>query len=111
MADNHGTKRTEQQVLNGAVDDNFNPSPLLVEDQEFDGSNLLKKVSKLTAKKITTSGNFTYVATAPAGSLQSSPVWQVKRIEVSGSDTIITWANGSPSFVNEAEDLTSLTYE
>jgi hypothetical protein len=110
MVDKYSTKHTEQAVLNGAVDDNFDPSPLLVEDQEFDGTNLLKKVSKLTAKKITTSGNFTYVATAPIGTAQATAGWQVKRIEVSGNDTIITWADGDANFDNIATDLTGLTY-
>lgn len=46
MTDNHGTKRTEQQVLNGAVDDNFEPAPLMVEPLGYDGTNLVKmKVS------------------------------------------------------------------
>lgn len=62
------------------------------------------------AKKITVIGTTTYIAAAPIGSLQSSAVWQVKKIAVSGSDTIITWADGNNNFDNIATDLTILNY-
>lgn len=62
------------------------------------------------AQKITTSGNYVYMAKAPIGSSQSSSVWQVKRIETSGSDIIFTWAEGNANFSHVASDLTLLNY-
>lgn len=62
------------------------------------------------AVKITVSGANTYVATAPIGTAQSAAAWQVKKINVSGGTTTITWADGNANFDNVATDLTALTY-
>ncbi len=75
-----------------------------------DANGGLQSTKPAYASKITVSGNYTYIAKAPAGSAQASAVWQAKRIEVSGSDTTTTWANGDTNFDNVATDLTTLTY-
>lgn len=62
------------------------------------------------AVKVTTSGNYTYVAKAAIGSAQSSAVWQAKRIEDDGTTITIKWANGNNKFDNVATDLTALVY-
>lgn len=62
------------------------------------------------SKKITVSGDYTYIAIAPLGTLQAADDWQVKRIEVSGDDTIFTWAGGDDEFEHIATDLTALSY-
>jgi hypothetical protein len=80
-----------------------------VMNYEQDGISALAPISKTTARKITISGDNTYVAIAPVGSLQTDAVWQAKKIAVSGADTTITWA-GSGGFNQIATDLTSLTY-
>lgn len=36
--------------------------------------------------------------------------WQVKKIEASGANRVITWADGNAEFDNVATDLTALTY-
>jgi hypothetical protein len=60
--------------------------------------------------KITAVGTTTYIAKAAPGSSQATPVWQAKRISVSGSDTLIEWADGNAKYDNSATDLTALSY-
>jgi hypothetical protein len=108
MSRNHPIQNSEQKILNKAFEQS--KQAIAVAGVETDGTNELYKVSSLTAKKITTSGDFTYIATAPIGTAQATAGWQVKRIETSGSDTIITWADGDAEFNNVATDLTALSY-
>lgn len=61
------------------------------------------------ATKITVVGSVTYVGKAAPGTAQSTAKWQVKKVEVSGSDTIISWADGG-NFSQVATDLTALTF-
>ena len=76
----------------------------------LNGQGDLGVVDVAYAQKITVNGTTTYIAVAPVGSLQSSAVWQVKQITVSGNDTIFTWADGNANFDNVATDLTALSY-
>ena len=102
---------TEQEILNFGLDvEDVNPPTSLRGQLEWTGTGWVRKNSGLMAKKITTSGDNTYVACAVMGSAQASAVWQVKKISVSGSDTVITWADGDSNFDNVATDLTVLTY-
>ena len=101
-------KYSSQNIDNLSFDETYLESTVL--PVETDGVNLRRKQSSLVAKKITVSGANTYVATAPIGSLQASAVWQVKCINVTGGDTVITWANGDANFDNVATDLTILSY-
>lgn len=105
---NHPIEISEQKVLNKSFDKT--KQAIAVAGVETDGTNELYQVSKLVAKKITTSGDITYIATAPIGTAQATAGWQVKKIEVSGNDTIITWADGDAEFNNVATDLTALSY-
>jgi hypothetical protein len=107
---NFPTEKTPQELLNFWTDYNVNPPSLVIGLLEWNGSGYVRKTSGLTAKKITVSGDITYVASAAIGSLQSAAVWQCKKIEVSGSNTIITWADGNSNFDNVATDLSTLTY-
>lgn len=54
----------------------------------------------------------TYIGKAGIGSSASSAVWQIQKIDESGSPitAVITWANGNSSFTNVWADRTSLTY-
>lgn len=46
-------------------------------------------------------GSISYVGKAVIGSLTSDPVWQIKKIDESGSpEVIIQWADGNDSFDN-----------
>lgn len=62
------------------------------------------------AKKITVSGTTTYIAQAMTGTATSAARWRVKRISVSGADTLIQWADGNSNYDNIATDLTALSY-
>ena len=61
------------------------------------------------AMKLTVVGSVTYVANAPAGSLQADAVWKCKKIDET-SGIVITWADGNEKYDNVATDLTTLTY-
>ena len=60
--------------------------------------------------KITESGDYTYIAKAPIGTAQGSALWQALRIEESGSNTVILWADANNDFDNVATDLSLLSY-
>ena len=102
------TKETSQYIDNKSFDADLQIAGVL--PVGYDGSVLRKEQSKLVAKKITIDGDDTYVATAPIGSDYADAVWQCKKITISGSDIIITWADGDAGFNNEATDLTALNY-
>ena len=56
-------------------------------------------------------GTITYVGTALPGSATSVAVWQVQKIDESGSpEMIITWADGNNSFDNIWDDRAILNY-
>lgn len=97
----------EQELANWEHDHSLKVKKVMPYEQ--DGFTALAPVSKLTAKKITTSGTSIYVATAKIGSSQASAVWQVKKIDTS-SGVVITWADANANFDNVATDLTTLTY-
>ena len=100
---------TDQSVLNSSFDTDF--GVLAVEQVLSDGASLKRAQTNLVATKITTpDSSTTYIAIAPIGTTQATAGWQVKKILVTGNDTVITWANGSASFTNVATDLTVLNY-
>lgn len=76
-----------------------------------DGKILSASSGSEYATKITEIDASIYVGVAAVGSAQASAVWQAKKILTSGSDTIITWADGNTNFDNVATDLGSLTYQ
>ena len=102
------TKYSSQNIDNMGFDETYlEPTVLGV---KTDGQNLIREITRQVATKVTASdANTTFVAIAPVGSSQSNAVWQVKKILVTGNDTVITWAGGG-SFNQIATDLTSLTY-
>lgn len=56
------------------------------------------------------SATVTYIGKAEPGSAESAAVWQIKRITISGSETITTWADGNVNFDNVWDNRASLTY-
>lgn len=56
------------------------------------------------------SNTVTYVGYAEPGAATTDPVWQIKKILVSGTITSIKYANGEPTFSNEWDDRATLTY-
>ena len=51
-----------------------------------------------------------YVGEAAPGTLDSEPKWRIKRLDTSGSDLDITWANGAAEFVHVWNNRAALTY-
>lgn len=65
-------------------------------------------VSAKRSLKTTVVGAITYIADAPAGTLQATAAWNVQKIDTT-IGTVITWADsGNSSQV--ATDLTALIY-
>jgi len=56
------------------------------------------------------SSSITYVGKAPIGSLSSESVWQIQRLTVSGSLTIIEFADGDGRSNNVWDNRASLSY-
>lgn len=56
------------------------------------------------------SGNLTYLGFAKLGSATSDPVWQILRIQKTGSTTLIQYADGDTRYNNIWDDRASLTY-
>jgi hypothetical protein len=56
------------------------------------------------------SSSITYVGNAAIASLTSASVWQIKRIQVSGTQLIITWADGNSNFDNSWDDRATGVY-
>lgn len=52
----------------------------------------------------------TYVGEATTGTALSAASWRIKRITVSGTVTIIEWANGNGTFTNIWNNRASLSY-
>lgn len=100
-------KYPEQYMQNTSFDEDFGVNA--VEVLEYDGSSLHRKTTGNVATKITEVGDVTYIATAPAGTAQSTAGWQVKKIDAS-TGVVITWADGNTAFDNVATDLTALSY-
>ena len=61
------------------------------------------------AKKIVVAGDVTYIASAPPGSDEDSPVWQARKVDTT-TNVIISWADGDDEFDNVATDLALLNY-
>lgn len=56
------------------------------------------------------SSTLSYSGKAAPGSLPSSPVWQIKRVVITGSDIVADFADGDALFDNVWDDRVSLSY-
>lgn len=102
-------KYPEQYMQNTSYDEDFGVNT--VEGLSFDGAALTRLLSDFLAKKITVSGDYTYIGMAPPGTAQGSSAWAAFRIDSSvAGTTVFTWADGNASFDNVATDLTALSY-
>lgn len=54
--------------------------------------------------------NTTYQGWAKIGSSPKDKVWRIRKITVSGNETIITWANGNSNFENQWDQRAITTY-
>lgn len=99
---------SEQTILEKVYDTVY--KALSIQNYGYDGVRLQRDPAKAMSKKITVSGDNTYIGLAAPGTAQGTDKWQCKKIAVSGATTTITWADGDANFDNIATDLTSLTY-
>lgn len=70
---------------------------------------LMEDVNSTGAVRLIEDGNYTYIATASAGTPLSSPNWRCRRIDKTNG-MYIQWADGDTLFDNIATDLTALNY-
>lgn len=56
------------------------------------------------------SASVTYQGWAKMGSSPRDPVWRIRKITTSGTETIITWANGNANFDNIWDQRANITY-
>lgn len=54
--------------------------------------------------------NTTYIGNAQIGTATSIAEWQIKKITVSGTVTLIQWANGTDAFTAEFDERLTYTY-
>lgn len=54
--------------------------------------------------------NIAYLGEAVPGAAVSSPVWRIRKLDMSASDLVVTWANGNDNFTNIWNNRLSLTY-
>ena len=66
--------------------------------------------TQLTVLVDDNTATITYVGEAPSGSLESSSVWRIKRLETVGTVLKITWADGNQFFDNNWSARTGLSY-
>lgn len=60
--------------------------------------------------KVETSGADTYIGIAQIGTATSESLWQIKKVNVTGSVTTITWAESTDAFTNKWDDKATYTY-
>lgn len=56
------------------------------------------------------SATITYIGKASTSALTSNAVWQIMKMEISGSITTITYADGDSEFNNIWDNRASLSY-
>ena len=70
----------------------------------------MAKIAALQTHIDEASATVTYVGKAATSALTSNAVWQIMKIEVSGSITTIKYADGNFEFDNIWDNRASLTY-
>lgn len=99
---------TVGDLANRSWDDDFEVA--VVEPMGFDGQNLQRLPATNTSIKTTVVGAITYFAKAAPGTLQADAKWQAMKIDETGGNVVMTWADGDSNFDNIAVDLASLSY-
>lgn len=56
------------------------------------------------------SADLMYIGEADPGADMGDPVWKIKKVETSGSETTILWADGNENFDNIWDNRAILTY-
>lgn len=56
------------------------------------------------------SATVTYIGEATVGTLDSEAGWRIKRFTVSGTETLLEWASGTPDYDKIWDNRASYTY-
>lgn len=99
------TARTGQYIQNLSFDEEFGIATVAL--VEFDGNNLVRKLSSTMQTKIVSDSGYTYICKAPVGTALSDAKWQVSRIDSTGSKM---FADADSEFDNIATDPTTLSF-
>ena len=99
---------TANALLNRSFDDDF--GVIVVEPLSYDGTNLQRPPAVNTSIKTQIVGPVTYFAKAAPGTLQSEAKWQGMKIDETGGNVVLTWADGNSNFDNVATDLSVLNF-
>jgi hypothetical protein len=70
----------------------------------------LELQQKMVTRVDEASGTVTYIGIASVGTLASEAKWQIYRMTISGTETIIEYADGNAEFDNVWNNRASLTY-
>lgn len=98
-------KYPEQYIQNTSFDEDFGVQTF--EPLGFDGQNLQRLNANNFAVKIVESGGNTYIGKASPGTSETTPKWQSKKIDNTGTTT---WADGDANFDNVVNDIINLSY-
>jgi hypothetical protein len=98
------TKYTEQHVLNGGYDEEFDLQA--VQQLGYDGQNMVRQRADAAAIRYDPAG---YIGYAAAGTLPSEAKWQIIQLDTS-SGVVMTYANGSANYDQIWDDRASLAY-
>lgn len=85
-------------IINRVFDENKNSINV-----DLDGEEKIKLIDEV-------SSTITYVGSGKIGSLTSDSIWQIKKIEVSGTITSIKYADGVSSFTKVWDNRATYTY-
>jgi len=125
IVDSQGKPRGIDEVVDWQLDKTVTPHRIVVGVAgktpggsyvavQVDGVGAVATGKSVYAIKITESGSDVYVAKAVVGSAQADPVWQAMKVNTTGGDTTVTWAEtgGVPDsdFTHISTDLTTLLY-
>ena len=107
---NNDTKLTPTNILNRSYDKDLDL--IAVETMEFDPSGAAKRktTGNLATRFDDAGSSISYIGKATIGSATSDPVWQIQKMDETGGDVVITWADGDDSFNNIWDNRSSLTY-
>lgn len=88
-----------------SLDVNVTALTLTAEDDKIETRSIAMKTAVDEA-----SATVTYVGEAAPGSATSGALWRIKRITISGTETLVEWADGNGNFDNVWNNRASLTY-
>lgn len=83
--------------------------PRTLKVTNVDGTPIMAAGSEY-ASKVTVVGDITYIGEADPGTAEATAGWRARRVDSTGGNVVVTWADGNNNFDNVATDLTVLSY-